>query len=113
MNDRLAGIIERVWELNGPPRGNPRRQWLQQRANARTRGIAFTLSFEDWLEWWRSTGKMVERGRHCAEYVMARKADQGAYELGNIECITARRNCVEGNQRRVRRKKHPGEAPSG
>jgi hypothetical protein len=103
MNERLAGIIERVWELNGPPTGNPRRQWFQQRANAEARGIQFLLTFEEWLEWWRSTGKMTERGRHREEYVMARKGDEWAYELGNIECVTASRNCIDGNKGRVRR----------
>lgn len=103
MSGRLAGLIERVWELNGPPTGNPRRQWLQHRANAEARGIPFLLTFEEWLEWWRSTGKLSERGRRRTEYVMARKRDQGAYELGNIECVTARTNCIDGNKRRVRR----------
>jgi len=80
-----------------------KRRFWQHRTNARNRGIEFFLTFEEWYGWWQATGHWGERGRHRESYVMARIGDEGAYELGNIECITARRNCIEGNNRRVRR----------
>lgn len=64
----------------------PIRQFQIHRASAKDRGIEFKLSFEQWEMWWKESGHYHERGRGVGKYVMARKGDQGAYELGNIEC---------------------------
>jgi hypothetical protein len=72
---------------------NPdKRKWQLHRTNARMRGIEFKLTFEEWFCWWMETGHYHERGHCRGEYVMARKGDKGAYELGNIECIQAQDN---------------------
>jgi hypothetical protein len=64
-----------------------------QRAAANQRGIPFRLTFEEWLTWWKETGHAHEYGL----YVMARHGDQGAYELGNIDCIPVWQNSFDGN----------------
>jgi hypothetical protein len=69
-----------------------RSQFLAQRAHAEKRGVPFRLTFREWEEWWQATGHYNERGSKKHQYVMARKGDKGAYELGNIECITADQN---------------------
>jgi hypothetical protein len=73
--------------------GNPdKRKYLVHRTNARMRGIEFRLTFEEWFVWWMDTGHYHERGREVGKYVMSRKGDKGAYELGNIECVQAQVN---------------------
>lgn len=70
----------------------PLRQFQIHRANAKQRGVEFKLTFEEWEQWWRESGHYHERGKKRGEYVMARKGDVGAYELGNIECIPTGEN---------------------
>ena len=64
-----------------------KKRYHQQRYQAAHRGIEWKLTYEQWIAWWIATGKWHLRGRVKGKYVMARKGDQGAYELGNIECI--------------------------
>lgn len=71
-----------------------RRQFTMHRVNAGLRGIPFKLTFEQWVFWWLATGHYYERGKRVGRYVMARKGDKGAYELGNIECVQAQTNSV-------------------
>lgn len=74
---------------------NPdKRRWQVHRTNAKMRGIEFKLTFEEWFCWWMDTGHYHERGNKHGQYVMARKGDKGAYELGNIECVQAQENSV-------------------
>jgi hypothetical protein len=78
-----------------------RRKFLQQRTNARNRGIDFRLTFEEWRDWWLATGHVDERGRLRGQWVMARPGDRGAYELGNIICLRAEENVSVGNATRT------------
>lgn len=91
---------------------NPdKRRWQVHRTNARMRGIEFKLTFEEWFCWWIETGHYHERGREVGKYVMARKGDKGAYELGNIECVQAQVNSVAPHsaERRIQRLKEKRE----
>lgn len=64
--------------------------YRSQRGGARRRGIAFKLTFEEWLRWW---GEDIERrGRGECDLQMQRIADAGAYELGSIKKGTPREN---------------------
>ncbi len=97
MSNRFAHLVALE-----PPRdkrkqvfGNPdKRKWQVHRTNAKMRGIEFKLTFEEWFCWWMDTGHYHERGREVGKYVMARKGDKGAYEMGNIECVQAQENSV-------------------
>jgi hypothetical protein len=66
-----------------------------QRYMALRRGIAFNLTYDEWLCWWQDQlgpAWRKYRGRRAHDYVMGRIGDQGPYELGNIICITAAQN---------------------
>jgi len=76
------------------------RKYMDQKKRAKQRNIEFKLTFEQWFEWWLSTGKYHLRGCRKGNYVMARKGDQGAYELGNIECITTEENTINAQKGR-------------
>lgn len=61
-----------------------------QRHTSKQRGVAFLLSFEEWLEWWGDD--FERRGRRASNLQMCRYGDEGAYELGNIYKATKREN---------------------
>lgn len=77
------------------------RRFIQQRANARNRGISWSLSFEQWRDWWLATGHVDERGRLCGQWVMGRPYDSGPYELGNLLCLRAEDNVSQQNELRA------------
>jgi len=91
---RLSHLVQLPPETHaGFKRGEtPLRQFQIHRATAKTRGIEFKLTFEQWEQWWKDSGHYHERGKGSGQYVMGRKGDTGAYELGNIECITQAEN---------------------
>jgi len=65
---------------------------VQKYSAINKRNIEWDLSFEDWLNWWKMTGKLEQRGRKGDQYVMARFQDKGSYSLENIYCCTANQN---------------------
>lgn len=67
-------------------------KYNSQRHAAIRRGISWELTFEQWIEWWKSTGKYAERGRKGHEYCMCRTGDEGPYALNNIYCATNNQN---------------------
>jgi hypothetical protein len=93
---RLSHLVNLSPPTEDPtrPRGpmSDKRRWQIHRTNAKMRGIEFKLTFEEWFCWWMDTGHYAERGNKRGEYVMGRKGDKGAYELGNIECTLAEVN---------------------
>ena len=68
-----------------------------QKSNAKTRGIDFLLTFEQWLAIWNESGKLLERGRGANKFCMCRVNDSGAYEIGNVFIGTGRENVRAGN----------------
>jgi hypothetical protein len=70
----------------GRPRGETPylREYNRHANNARRRGIAFLMSFDDWLAMWVASGHLHERGCRRGQYVMARIDDLGAYEVANV-----------------------------
>lgn len=63
-----------------------------QRAQAKARGVAFALTFEQWSNLWLQSGHWDRRGRNPGDYCMSRKNDSGAYALGNIEIVPVDEN---------------------
>jgi hypothetical protein len=105
MTNRLNRLISQAEVLNPElmleaTRGL-RREFLQQRANARNRGIDWCLSFEQWRDWWLATGHVDERGRLRGQWVMARPFDSGPYEIGNLLCLRAEDNVRQQNELRA------------
>lgn len=78
-----------------------RAAWNMQRHNANRRGIPFRLTFEEWLRIWKRSGKLHLRGRQAGCYVMSRKGDQGAYEVGNVRIIRMEANMLAGQKNQV------------
>ena len=69
-----------------------RTDFLQHRNNADIRNIPFRLTFQEWLNIWIESGQLANRGRRVGQYVMARKGDEGGYEVGNVEIVTCTKN---------------------
>lgn len=55
-----------------------------QKSKAKHRGIDFLLTFDQWWSIWEQSGKWDFRGARKGQYVMSRKNDTGAYEVGNV-----------------------------
>jgi len=68
-----------------------------QKSNAKTRGINFLLTFEQWLFIWTQSGKLDQRGRGADKFCMCRNGDVGDYKIGNVFIGTGRENVKAGN----------------
>lgn len=70
----------------------PLRAYTHQRDTAaRRRGIAFKLTLTEWWDIWTASGHWSERGAGRG-YMMCRKGDVGAYEVGNVFIDTGPEN---------------------
>jgi transposase len=67
-----------------------------QRNCAKQRGIAWHLSFAQWLEVWNLSGKWELRGRGKGRYCMSRIKDSGGYEVGNVHIQLSTENNSQG-----------------
>jgi hypothetical protein len=72
-----------------------RAKYRAHRDAALHRGIPFLLSFGQWWSIWQRSGHWDERGKRRGQYQMARFADQGPYELGNVRVCTVTENHQE------------------
>lgn len=72
-------------------------KYKMQKQNSIIRGIAFLLSYDQWLSIWVASGKLHERGRGANKFCMCRHGDVGAYEVGNVFIGTGRENVRDGN----------------
>jgi len=46
--------------------------------------LEMRLTFDQWLDIWLASGKLLMRGLRKGQYCMARKGDLGHYEIGNV-----------------------------
>ena len=60
--------------------------YTRQKSKAKSRGIGFHFTFDEWVEWWGDD--IDRRGRKADSLVMARHDDAGDYEPGNVKKIT-------------------------
>lgn len=88
-----------------------RKQYFEQKYNARGRGILFVLTFNDWLTIWQESGHLHERGKGRGQYVMARYLDLGPYSIPNVRIITCGENLAEAqiSAAKIRRTPRPGQ----
>lgn len=85
--------IGRLMRLNGAGvYQTPLRAFINQKNNAKQRGISWELTFWQWWTIWQESGKWAERGRAKDAYVMSRFRDAGAYAVGNIYIGTLAEN---------------------
>lgn len=73
----------------------PKGRFVTQKANAQRRDIPWELTFEQWWQLWKESGKWEQRGRTYGCYVMARLNDEGPYALGNVRIILHQKNSKE------------------
>jgi hypothetical protein len=76
-------------------------QYKQHKENAKIRGVAFNLSFDEWLCIWSESGKLHLRGKGRHKYCMCRLNDEGAYEVGNVFISTNSYNLSSGNKGKI------------
>lgn len=82
----------------------PRGKYSRHRANAKRRGVSFTLTFEEWWSVWATSRRWPHRGNTRNKYCMARNGDVGGYDPGNVRIAKWTRNTAERN-RTVRKKR--------
>jgi hypothetical protein len=70
-------------------------KFTQHKVRAARRGVAFLLSFEEWIKIWKDSGHWHERGPGAGRYCMARYGDEGAYAVGNVHICTNEENTDE------------------
>ena len=75
--------------------------YCQQKANARARGIGFSLTFSQWLNIWIESGHLLERGCKRGHFVMARFGDCGPYAVGNVEIILHGENAAQAHRGKI------------
>lgn len=72
----------------------PHHKYREQKHNSNNRGIEWKMTFGEWWFIWQQSGKWELRGRGTG-YVMARFADSGPYEVGNVEIVSGSDNQSE------------------
>lgn len=96
MINKLACVRHTMYDFRMAHVAKP--LFLQQRSQAKQRGIDWEFEFEEWWEVWLQSGKYNQRGFKPNEYCMARHKDEGPYAVGNVKIITNRENCQERRQ---------------
>lgn len=76
-----------TWRESNPIRS----AFLDQRCNAKARGISFEFTFDEWVCWW--AGDIDKRGCGADDLVMARHGDVGPYHPDNVYKSKASDNC--------------------
>jgi len=77
------------------------KKYIAHISNAKTRGIEFELTFDEWLGIWEKSGKFSQRGKKKGQYVMARFGDIGPYAVGNVKIILCSENIQEARATRI------------
>lgn len=67
-----------------------------QRQAAKKRGIAWEITFPEWMAAWTASGVMEQRGKGRLCFCMARHGDEGPYRVGNISIKSIVENSSEG-----------------
>jgi Sigma-70, region 4 len=70
-------------------------EYLSQKRTAKIRGISWDLTFPEWWNIWKESGKYPMRGQHRGEYVMSRYGDHGPYHKDNVRICLATENIKE------------------
>lgn len=65
-------------------KSTPRGKYIAHKINAKQKGIAFEISFDEWWEVWQKSGFWSQRGNKKGDYGMLRIGDTGPYKSGNV-----------------------------
>jgi len=85
--------------MMGRPKIPFSREFRTQKQNARRRGIPFEFDYQSWINWWGED--IVQRGKGKGTLVMARKNDQGSYNIDNVIKLTNEKNLSDGNINKI------------
>lgn len=72
---------------------DPVAAFAEHKQNAKTRGIEFKLTFDQWWALWEP--HFAQRGHGLNRMCMCRTRDAGAYEIGNVRIDTNKSNADE------------------
>ena len=71
------------------------RYLTQKHCAIHTRDIAWEITFPEWAQVWKDSGKLDERGLWADGYCMARKGDVGPYSADNVYITTVAANSAD------------------
>lgn len=71
-------------------------RYLCQRTAAGKRGVAWEISFPEWIAVWAASDCWNLRGRGIGRYCMARHGDIGPYKVNNISIQLCEKNSRDG-----------------
>lgn len=86
--------------MSGPKRQpdyKERHKYACHKSKAKSRGIPFNITYEEWFKIWQDSGHWHERGCKAGQYVMSRKNDTGAYEVDNVFIQLHKQNLVDAH----------------
>lgn len=92
---RSRGRPKNSWNFTSSQWRSAYRKYQAHKASTPSRGIAFELTFEQWVDVWVTSGHWHERGNRVGQYVMSRKHDDGAYAVGNVRIAPVIENLIE------------------
>ncbi len=93
-----------------------RNAFSTQKYDANRRGIAFLLTFEEWVKWWEDQlgpDWQSKRGHLKGQFVMSRPGDIGPYALWNIKCVQCGENVSEAHKGKEFSELHKQRIASG
>jgi hypothetical protein len=68
--------------------------FVEQKRNAKSRGIGWELTLKEWWGIWDVSGKYGQRGCFPGAYQMGRNMDVGPYAVGNVCICTVQENMI-------------------
>ena len=89
--DTLISINGKMHNSADLDYSTPAWKYSIHRRNAKKRNIEWNITFPEWWNVWKESGKYHLRGRGNG-YAMARYGDSGAYEVGNVYICTGAQN---------------------
>ena len=75
---------------------SPASRYQNQRIAASRRGIAWEITFPEWMRIWKESGRWEERGVGVGRYCMARHGDEGPYSPSNVSIQLCTENSRDG-----------------
>ncbi len=89
----LRAERERLWMLT------PKGKFSVQKRKAKSRGIDWYLTFDQWWDIWEKSGQWDRRGDKAGQYCMSRFNDTGPYIENNVYINEFSNNTLESYQR--------------
>jgi hypothetical protein len=94
---KKLGLIEKECRnlMLPEPENTALHRYKHHRARAKSRGILWELTFEEWWDIWAKSGKWEDR--RSGGYCMARRGDVGPYSKDNVRIASCTENLQESH----------------